>query len=54
MNLLASDEEQEAIDGGHLEDATENEGHTSCEFEGGVALVITRILSVQMKEAENG
>ena len=54
MNLLASDEEQEAIDGGQLEDATENEGHTSCEFEGGAALVVTQILSVQMKEAENG
>ena len=50
----ASEEEQEAMDGGQLEDATENEGHTSSEFEGGVALVITRILSVQMKEAENG
>jgi len=54
MNLLASDEEQEAIDGGQLEDATENEGHTSCEFEGGAALVVTQILSVQIKEAENG
>ena len=42
------------MDGGQLEDATENEGHTSSEFEGGVALVITRILSVQMKEAEDG
>jgi len=50
----ASEEEQEAMDGGQLEDATENEGHTSCEFEGGAALVVTQILSVQMKEAENG
>ena len=50
----ASDEEQEVIDEGPLEDATENEAHTSCEFEGGAALVVTQILSVQMKEAENG
>ena len=50
----ASDEEQEVIDEGPLEDATKNEAHTSCEFEGGAALVVTQILSVQMKEAENG
>ena len=50
----ASEEEQEAMDGGQLEDATKNECHTSCEFEGGAALVVTQILSVQMKEAENG
>src|SRR6185312_15908850 len=50
----ASEEEQEAMDGGQLEDATKNEGHTSCEFEGGAALIVTQILSVQMKEAENG
>ena len=42
------------MDGGQLEDATKNEGHTSCEFEGGAALVVTQILSVQMKEAEDG
>ena len=52
--VSASDEEQKVIDGGQLEDATENEAHTSCEFEGGAALVVTQILSVQMKEAENG
>ena len=52
--VSASDEEQEVIDGGELEDATKNEAHTSCEFEGGAALVVTQILSVQMKEAENG
>jgi len=50
----ASDEEQEVIDGGELEDATKNEAHTSSEFEGGAALVVTQILSVQIKEAENG
>ena len=50
----ASEEEQEAMDGGQLKDDTNNEGHTSCEFEGGAALVVTQILSVQMKEAENG
>ena len=50
----ASDEEQEVIDGGELEDDTENEAHTSCEFEGGAALIVTKILSVQIKETEIG
>jgi hypothetical protein len=51
---FASEEEQEAFDEDKFEDATENDGLTSCEFEGGAALVVTQILSVQMKEAENG
>jgi hypothetical protein len=50
----ASEEEQEAFNEGQFEDATENDGLTSCEFEGGAAPVVTKILSVQMKEAENG
>jgi hypothetical protein len=50
----ASEEEQEAFDEGQFEDATKNDGLTSCEFEGGAALVVTQILSVQMKEAKNG
>ena len=52
--VSASDEEQKVINGGQLEDATENEAHTSCEFEGGAALVVTKILSVQIKETEIG
>jgi hypothetical protein len=50
----ARDEEKEAFDEGQFEDATENDGLTSCEFEGASALVVTQILSVQMKQAENG
>jgi hypothetical protein len=49
----ASEEEHEAFDEGQFEDPTENDGLTSCEFEGGAAFVVTQILSVQMKEAEN-
>jgi hypothetical protein len=50
----ASDDEQEAIDEEQLEDAIENAELPTCEFERGTALVVTQILSVQMKEAENG
>jgi hypothetical protein len=50
----ASEEEQEAFNEGQFEEATKNDGLTSCEFEGGAALVVTQILSVQVKEAENG
>jgi hypothetical protein len=49
----ASEEEQE-VDEGRFEDATKNDGLTPCEFEGGASFVVTQILSVQMKEAENG
>jgi hypothetical protein len=50
----ASEEEQQAFDEGQFEDATQNDDLTSSEFESGAALVVTQILSVQMKEAENG
>jgi hypothetical protein len=36
------------------EEAHEEEEHTGCDFEQGAALVVAPILSVQMKEAENG
>ncbi|XP_066374986.1 uncharacterized protein [Miscanthus floridulus] len=36
------------------DEAHEDEEHTRCEFEQGAALVVAQILSVQMKEAENG
>ena len=36
------------------EEAHEEEEHTGCDFEQGAALVVAPILSVQMKEAQNG
>jgi hypothetical protein len=47
----ASEEEDEA---GNVDDNDKVEEHTRCEFEHGTALVVTQILSVQMKEAEIG
>jgi hypothetical protein len=47
----ASEEEAEA---GNVDDTHRVEEHTGCEFEHGTALVVTQILSVQMKEAEIG
>lgn len=47
----ASEEEAEA---GNVEDTHKNEEHTGCEFEHGTTLVVTQILSVQMKEAKIG
>jgi hypothetical protein len=47
----ASEEEAEA---GNVEDTHKIEEHTGCEFEHGTTLVVTQILSVQMKEAEIG
>jgi hypothetical protein len=47
----ASEEEAEA---GNVEDTHKIEEHTRCEFEQGTTLVVTQILSVQMKEAEIG
>jgi hypothetical protein len=50
----ASDEEEKEVeDEGKFQDA-EDETHTYCEFEKGATLVVTQILSVQVKEAENG
>jgi hypothetical protein len=46
-----SEEEAEA---GNVEDTHKIEEHTGCEFEHGTTLVVTQILSVQMKEAEIG
>jgi hypothetical protein len=51
---FASEEEQEVNDEGKFKDTLEEEDHTYCEFETGVALVMTQILSVQVEEAENG
>jgi hypothetical protein len=48
---LAREEEAEA---GNVDDIDKVEEHTRCEFEHGTALVVTQILSVQMKEAEIG
>jgi hypothetical protein len=50
----ASEEEQEVNDEGKFKDTLEEEDHTYYEFETGVALVMTQILSVQVEEAENG
>jgi len=47
----ASEEEAEEE---HVGEAHQDEEQTGCEFEHGAALVVTQILSVQMKEAENG
>ena len=47
----ASEEEAEEE---YDDEAHEDEEHTRCEFEQGVVLVVAQILSVQMKEAENG
>jgi hypothetical protein len=47
----ASEEEAEEE---HVDEAHKDEEHTWCEFEHGAGLVVTQILSVQMKEAENG
>jgi hypothetical protein len=47
----ASEEEAEA---GNVDDTHEDEEHTGCEFEHGTALVVTKILSIQMKEAKIG
>jgi hypothetical protein len=47
----ASEEEAEA---GNVDDIDNFEEHMGCEFEHGTALVVTQILSVQMKEAEIG
>jgi hypothetical protein len=35
------------VDTSFIRQHTENDGLTSCEFEGGAALVVTQILSVQ-------
>jgi hypothetical protein len=48
---LASEEEAKA---GNVDDTHKIEEHTGCEFEHGTTLVVTQILSVQMKEAEIG
>jgi hypothetical protein len=48
-----SEEEIEVDDEEKFQDA-EEEAHTYCEFEIGVALIVTQILSVQVKEVENG
>jgi hypothetical protein len=47
----ASEEKAEA---GNVDDTDKVEEHTRCEFEHGTALVVTQILSVQMKEAKIG
>jgi hypothetical protein len=47
----ASEEEAEA---GNVDDTHKIEEHTGCEFEHGTTLVVTQILSVQLKEAEIG
>jgi ferredoxin len=47
-------EEQEVNDDEKFQDTFEEEDHTYCEFETGAALVVTQILNVQVKEAENG
>jgi hypothetical protein len=47
----ASEEEAEAR---NEDDIDKSEEHTGCEFEHGTTLVVTQILSVQMKEAEIG
>jgi hypothetical protein len=49
----ASEEEQEVNDEGKFQDTLEEEDHTYYEFETGAALVVTQILSIQVK-AENG
>jgi hypothetical protein len=49
-----SEEEQEVNDEGKFQDTLEEEDHTYCVFETGVALVVTQILSVQVKKTENG
>jgi hypothetical protein len=46
-----SEEEAEA---GNEDDIDKSEEHMGCEFEHGTTLVVTQILSVQMKEAEIG
>jgi hypothetical protein len=38
----------------NADEPLEEEEHAGCEFEQGTALVVTQILSVQMKEAESG
>jgi hypothetical protein len=45
-----SEEEQEVNDEGKFQDTLEEEDHTYCVFETGVALVVTQILSVQVKK----
>jgi hypothetical protein len=50
----ACEEDQEVNDEGKFQYTFEEEDHTFCEFEIGAALVVTQILSVQVKEAENG
>ena len=47
----ASEEEAEE---GHVGEAHQDEEHTGCEFEQGAALVVTQILSVQMKKLKMG
>jgi hypothetical protein len=47
----ASEEEAKAR---NVDDTDKLEEHTGCEFKHGTALVVTQILSVQMKEAEIG
>ena len=46
-----SEEEQ---DDGKFQDAPEEEDLTYCEFETCATLVVAQILSVQMRESENG
>ena len=45
---------EEEVEEEYDDEAHEDEEHTRCEFEQGAALVVAQILSVQMKEAENG
>ncbi|XP_066316097.1 uncharacterized protein [Miscanthus floridulus] len=45
---------EEEVEEEYDDEAHEDEEHTRCEFEQGTALVVAQILSVQMKEAENG
>jgi ferredoxin len=49
-----SEEEQEVNDEGKFQDTFEEEDHTYYEFETSVALVVTQILSVQVKQGKNG
>jgi hypothetical protein len=48
------EEQEEVNDERKFHDTFDEEDHTCCEFEMGAALVMTQILSVQVKEVENG
>jgi len=55
VNIVNDDGEYEsASEEGVEKEAHEDEDLTDCEFEQGAALVVTQILSVRMKEAQNG